>query len=102
MKFLSHLRLGFSHLNQHRFRYNFQDCLNPLCSSNKEIEDTSHYLLHCHIFSYHCIYLMNSAKSACDNFEPMPHNVKKDLLLFRDSPSDENKNKVIQEATISY
>ena len=45
---------------------------------------------------------MNSAKSACDNFEPMPHNVKKDLLLFRDSPSDENKNKVIQEATISY
>ena len=41
---------------------------------------------------------MNSAKSACDNFEPMPHNVKKDLLLFRDSPSDENKNKVIQNS----
>ena len=41
---------------------------------------------------------MNSAKSACDNFESMLHNVKKGLLLFRDSPSDENKNKVIQNS----
>ena len=26
--FLNHLRLGLSHLNEHRFRHNFQDCLN--------------------------------------------------------------------------
>ena len=30
----------------------------------------------------------------------MPVNVKKDLLLFDDSQFDENKNKVILEATI--
>ena len=45
---------------------------------------------------------MNSVKSVCDNFESMPDNVKKDLLLFGDSRFDENKNKVILEATISY
>ena len=45
---------------------------------------------------------MNSVKPVCNNFESMPDNVKKDLLLFGDSRFDENKNKVILEATISY
>ena len=31
-----------SHLNEHKFRHNFQDCLNPLCSCSLEIEDTVH------------------------------------------------------------
>ena len=42
LKFLTRLRLGSSHLNEHRFRHNFQDCMNPLCSCSLEIEDTSH------------------------------------------------------------
>ena len=29
LKLLTRLRLGFSHLNEHKFRHNFQDCLNP-------------------------------------------------------------------------
>ena len=32
LTFLARLRLGLSHLNEHRFRNNFQDCLNLLCS----------------------------------------------------------------------
>ena len=32
----------------------------------------------------------------------MPESIKKDLLLFGDSRFDENKLKVIVEATISY
>ena len=32
LKFLTRLRLGLSHLNEHKFRHNFQDCINPLCS----------------------------------------------------------------------
>ena len=67
-----------------------------------EIEDTSHYLLHCHHFSHHRVDLINSVKSVCDNFESMPDNIKKDLLSFGDSRFDENKNKVILEATINY
>ena len=66
------------------------------------IEDTLHHLLHCHYFSHHCVDLMNSVKSVCDNFESIPENVKKDLLLFGDSRFDGNKNKVILEATIIY
>ena len=44
LTFLTCLRLGLSHLNEHRFRHNLQDCLNPLCPCSLEIEDTSHYL----------------------------------------------------------
>ena len=32
LKFLTRLRVGLSHLNAHRFRHNFQECLNPSCS----------------------------------------------------------------------
>ena len=99
---LTRLRLGLSHLNEHRFWHNFQDCLNPLCSCSLEIEDTSHYLLHCHHFSHHRVVLMNSVKSICDNFDSMSDNVKEDLLLYGDSRFDENKNKVILKATINY
>ena len=102
LKFLTCLRLGFSHLNEHRFRHNLQDCMNPLCSCSLEIEDTSHYLLHCHHFSQYRIDLMNSVKSILDNFESLSNNVKKDILLYGDSRLDGNENKFILEATLTY
>ena len=102
LTFLTCLRLGFNHLNEHRFRHNFQDCLNPSCSCSLEIEDTSHYLRHCHHFSHHHVVFLNSVKSICDNFDSMSDNVKEDLLLHGDSQFDENKNKFILKATINY
>ena len=53
LKLLTRLRLGLSHLNEHKFCHNFQDCLNPLRSCSLDIEDTTHYLLHCQHFSNH-------------------------------------------------
>ena len=102
LKFLTRLRLGLSHLNEHKCRHNFQDCLNPLCSCSLEIEDTSHYLLHCQHFSNHRIDLMNSVKSVIINFEFMADNRKQDILLYSDSHKNENKNKIISEASINY
>ena len=40
LTFLTLLRLGHSHVNEHRFRHSFQDCLNPLCSCSLGIEET--------------------------------------------------------------
>ena len=45
---------------------------------------------------------MNSVNSVVQNFEFMSENNKKDLLLFGDSRFDENKNKVILEATLTF
>ena len=102
MKLLTRLRLGFSLLNEHRFRHNFQDCMNRLCSCSLDIEDTSHYLLHCHHFSQHRIDLMNSVNSIYANFDSLSDNNKKDVLLLGDPSSDGNTTKFILEATLLY
>ena len=47
IKLLTRLRVGLSHLKEHKFRHNFRDTINPLCSYSLEIESNSHFFLHC-------------------------------------------------------
>ena len=47
LKLLTRLRLNLSHLKEHKFRHNFRDTVNPLCSCGSEAETVSHFLLHC-------------------------------------------------------
>ena len=82
LTFLTGLRLGLSHLNEDRFRHDFQDCVNPICSCSLEIEDTSHYFLHCHHFSHHCIIFMNSVKSIILSLYMVTHDFMKTKNYF--------------------
>ena len=41
IKLITRLRLGLSHLREHKFRHNFQDTLNQICSCGDDIETTS-------------------------------------------------------------
>ena len=52
LKLLTRLRLGLSHLGDHKFRHIFQDYVSPLCYSVQDIETTTHLLLH--FPNYHC------------------------------------------------
>ena len=52
LKFFTRIRLGLSHLADHKFRHNIQYCLNPICSCGQVIETSTHFSLHCS--SYHC------------------------------------------------
>ena len=91
LKLLARLRLCFSHLNEHRFQHNFENCINPLCSCSLETD-----------FSQHRFDLMNSVKCVLGNFEYLSDNDEKGILLYGDSRLDNNKNKFILEATLSY
>ena len=71
IKFLTRLRLGLSHLNEHKFKHNFQNCLNSLCFCSLEVELTIHFFLHCH-------FLANSDKS----FKKL---LKRSLKIFHNS-----------------
>ena len=51
IKLLSRLRLNFSHLNEHKFRHNFNDTVDPMCICGCEPETTLHYLLGCNLYS---------------------------------------------------
>ena len=48
--YLTHLRVGLSKLNFHKFKHNFKDTINPMCQVNDGIEDTEHFLLLCNSF----------------------------------------------------
>ena len=37
IKLITRVRLGFSHLREHKFRHNLQDTLNPICSFGENI-----------------------------------------------------------------
>ena len=63
LKLLTRLRLGLSHLNEHRFNHNFESCLNPLCACSLEVESTTHFFIHCHHFNAISITLNNSLKA---------------------------------------
>ena len=57
IKLLTRLRLGISHLREHKFQHNFEDTLNPLCSCSNEAETALH-------FSHGASFSMISEKSS--------------------------------------
>ena len=85
LKFLTRLRLGLSHLNEHRFRHNFKDCINPLCSCSLEVENTLHFFLHCHHYSTFRMGLMNKVNQIDENFSYLSDDNKVSPLLYGDS-----------------
>ena len=82
LELLTRLRLGFSHLNEHCFRRNFQECLNPLYTCSLETEKISHYLLHCHHNIAFRTDLTNSVETFVVNFESLSDCKKVEILLY--------------------
>ena len=39
--------VGLSHLYEYKFKNNFQDALNPICTCGCDVKNTCHFLLHC-------------------------------------------------------
>ena len=61
---LTRLRVGFSHLREHKFRHGFTDIVDPFCSCrDNEIETTEHYLLQCSNFSNDRLVLFDNLES---------------------------------------
>ena len=44
---LSRLRLGSSHLNEHRFKHGFNDTINPICICEGDIESINYFFFYC-------------------------------------------------------
>ena len=82
---LVRLRLGFSHLRQHKFRHNFHDTLNTLCSCSLEPETILHYLLCCHKFSSIRLALMNDLNVIDPTISWLNKAALANILLYRDS-----------------
>ena len=40
------IRLGLSHLGEHKFKHSFQDTLNSICTCGNDVESVIHFFLH--------------------------------------------------------
>ena len=59
IQLLTRLKLGLSHLGDHKFKHNFQDTLNPICNCGEAIETSCHYLLCYSLYTNERLTLLN-------------------------------------------
>ena len=102
LKFLTRLRLGLSHLNEHKLKHNFKDCVNPLCSCSLEIESPSHFFLHCHCFTIICSTLLDDLKSIDLKIPSFPDSEIVELLLYGSPKFELNQNTKILSSSINF
>ena len=103
LKLLTRVRLKLSHLNEHKFRHNFRDTLNPLCSCSLEPETSNHFLLHCPHYDTHRQTLFDYIYTIDESISNLSDDNLVSLLLYGNSKlycNDQNTN--ILNATICF
>ena len=102
VKLLRRLRLDLSHLRDHKFKHSFQDSLNPICNCGTDVETTTHYLLHCPLFSDERLILINGIRNIDSNILNLIDSRFSEVLLFGNSSFNNSKNTFIINTTIEY
>ena len=103
IKRLSRLRLGLSHLREHKSKNSFQDSLDPFCSCGKgEVEISCHSLLHCSNYSEEQLALLNTTRNIDMSILQLSDLKFTRVLLFGHTSFDNNKNNFILDAIIDY
>ena len=95
IKLLTRLRLGLSHLNEHKFKHGFNDTINPICIFGGDIDSINHFFFH---FPKYC----EARKALFDNIESIDkvlwsqtESLLTHLLLFGDPKRNSNVNTFI-------
>ena len=102
IKLLNRLRVDFSHLNEHKFRHNFTDTLNPLCSCSLETETTAHFFLRCRNYTDVRLTLLKELYRIDNSITLRQPNELLRIILYGDSKFKDNVNKQILIATIQF
>ena len=102
IQLITRLRIGLSHLREHKFRHNFNDTLNPLCSCNLEVESVSHFFLRCHFYDNERLVLMNGILNIDPNIHHLDDISISNLLLYGSTEYSNNINKKILEISINF
>ena len=84
VKLLTRLRLGVSHLREHKFKHGFQDSLNPICSCGNDIETLSPFILHCPHYSNERSTFLNTIRNINRHIFDMNNLQITETLLYGD------------------
>ena len=102
LKFVTRLRLGLSHLREHKFKHSFQGSINPLCSCSLDVESTIHYFLHCSQFRIERHTLLDKISQIDNKLLDSNESNLIQHLLFSDPSKDTETNTEILNATVNY
>ena len=102
LKLLTRLRLGLSHLREHKFKHGFQDSLNPICSCGNDIETSVHFLLHYPDYSNEISTFLNTIRNINRHIFDKDDLQITETLLYGDSSLDNKSNTLILNATTDF
>ena len=102
IKLITRLRLGFSHLREHKLKHNFQGTLNPLCSCSIEVESTSLYFLRCHFFDSFRATLMNDLRNIDSDLPTSKNENLTNILLYGNQIYNNKTNQIILMHVMQY
>ena len=102
VKLLTRLRLDLSHLNEDKFRHNFNDKINPMCSCGKEPETTLHYLLRCDLYSIYRLELLNDVCALNGSLKNSSEEKLLKILLYGAEDFTSQLNSEILKCTIKF
>ena len=102
IRLLTRLRLGLSHLCEHKFKHSFKDCLNPLCFCGNEIETSTHYLFHCRAYANERMTLLNKIKGINCSILEFSDAATTKILLFGDNTLSDSSNTLNLNSTTDY
>ena len=102
IQLLTRLRLGLSHLREHKFKHNFQDTLNPICNCGEDIETSCHYLLHCSLYTNERLALLNIIQGIDKSILELTDSHIVEVLLYGRKFLDISSNTNILNTTIDF
>ena len=95
IKLVTRLRLGLSHLTEHKFKHSFQDTLNHLCNCKIDVESFTHLLLKCHSY-------INERWPSWATWKELTHKYFKHLCNFWQTHFFLGIRLTVTNATIGY
>ena len=102
LKLLTRLQLGFSHLRYHKFKHNFLDTINPLCSCGSDIETALHVFLYCGNFMECRNALLSKISEIDSDFITRNDLALIETFLFGDNLFSQYDNSRILDVTIAF
>ena len=102
IKFLTRLRLGLSHLREHKFKHSFQDSLNSLCKCGADVESTTLFLLHCLICNNDRYSLLSTIRNIVCKLLEITDSSFTQTLLYANPSFNIITDSLILNATIDF
>ena len=102
IKLFTRLRIGWSHLREHKLSHCFQKTINTLCSCGLRTKLSSHFFLHCQNFITPRANFMNELCKFRSNILNLDDTYSTKLLLHGDNKYENKVNKKILLASVNF